>query len=230
MTRRALLVHGLSSSAESWWRVARFLTELGWDVTAVDLRGHGSAPRAANYELAGYAGDLPREGWDLVIGHSLGGAASVLAAQRPGFASRLVLLDPVLEVTAQEFDEILADQVAELDLTSDSLDALKPHWHERDRAAKLAGIHATDAGVVSRSFTDNLRWNVIAEAAALTMPTLILGGDHAVYSMLATDTADALAATNPLIEYRVVAGAGHCPHRDMPQETLAAIQDWLLTH
>ena len=230
MTRRILLVHGLSSSAESWWRVAPYLEERGWDVTTVDLRGHGAAPRTAGYELDGYAADLPGDAWDAVLGHSLGGATVVLAAQRPGFTKSLVLLDPLLEIATDEFEAILAEQLAELALTDQSIAQLKPHWHERDRAAKLAGIRATDATVVARSLTDNPRWNVVAEARALSMPTLILGGDHAVYSMLATSTAESLAAANPLIEYRVVPGAGHSPHRDRPDETLAAIADWLVHH
>jgi pimeloyl-ACP methyl ester carboxylesterase len=230
MTRRILLVHGLSSSAESWWRVAPYLEDRGWDVTTIDLRGHGTAPRTAGYELDGYAADLPGQDWDAVLGHSLGGATVVLAAGRPGFARSLVLLDPLLEIPADDFEAILAEQLAELGLTEHSIAELKPHWHERDRAAKLAGIRATDATVVGRSLTDNPHWNVVAEARALTMPTLILGGDHAVYSMLATSTAEALTAANPLIEYRVIEGAGHSPHRDKPDETLAAIANWLLDH
>lgn len=229
MTRRVLLVHGLSSHAGSWWRVEQHLSELGWDVSTVNLRGHGGAEGADSYELAAYASDLPG-GWDAVVGHSLGGATAIIAAQRAGFTRSLVLLDPVLEVPEELFDEVLADQLSELELTEESLAELKPHWDARDRDAKLAGIRATDATVVRRSFTDNRHWNVLAEARALTVPTLILGGDHEVYSMLATSTADALTLANPLVEYRVVPGAGHSPQRDKPAETLAAIGEWLVAH
>lgn len=224
---RALLVHGLSSSSASWWRIVPALERLGFEVSAIDLRGHGAAPRAASYELSGYASDLPDGDWDLVVGHSLGGATVVLAAQRPGFTRALVLLDPVLEVPAELFDEVLADQLAELDLDEESLAALKPHWHDTDRATKLAGIRATDATVVGRSITDNAGWNVVAETEALRMPTLIIGGDHAVYSMLATETAQAITRANPLVEYRVIPGAGHSPHRDKPEATLAALESWV---
>ena len=227
--RRALLVHGLSSSSESWWRVADALAEDGWSVTAVDPRGHGDAQRADRYALTDYATDLSGE-WDLVVGHSLGGAVSVLAAQHPGFARRLLLLDPVLDVPVQEYDDILADQLSELDLTEEAIVREKPHWHERDRATKLAGVRAANAFAVEHTFTDTGRWDVRTETAALRVPTLILGGDHAVYSMLATETADALTDANPLIEYRVVAGAGHSPHRDKPEETIAAVREWLLLH
>jgi pimeloyl-ACP methyl ester carboxylesterase len=233
---RALLVHGLSSDAGSWWWLREQLKSDGWDVTAVDLRGHGSAPRPGRYRIADYASDLAgvradgTDDWDLVVGHSLGGAASVVAARRAGFTRRLALLDPVLEVPEQLAAEVLAAQLDELALTPERLAAEKPHWHELDREAKLRGIRSTDAFVVEHTFTDTGRWDVRAEASALTVPTLVLAGDPAVYSMVETETLDALAAANPLVEVHVVAGAGHSPHRDRPAQTIAALRDWLLRH
>ncbi|MGX5682439.1 alpha/beta fold hydrolase [Schumannella luteola] len=226
---RALLVHGLSSESGSWGRLAPVLSDDGWHVTAVDLRGHGTAPRADSYALVDYASDLPREGWDLVVGHSLGGASTVLAAQEPGFAHKLVLLDPVLHVPAELWDETFADQVSELDLTADSIAELKPHWHEQDRAAKLAGVRAVHPEAVARTFTDSGTWDVRAEAEALSVPTLIVSGDPEVYTMLAPETAARVAA-NPLVDYVVVPGAGHSPHRDRPGETIDVIREWLAGH
>ena len=224
MTRRALLIHGLSSNSTTWWRVAAALETEGWQVITPDLRGHGSAPRAESYAIADYASDLPAGPWDLVVGHSLGGAVAVLAARS---ASRLVLLDPVLEVAPDEFDEIEADQLAELDLTIESIRVAKPHWHPRDHELKAAAVQQADPRAVERTFRDNPDWNVVDAAAALTMPTLILGGDHRVYSMLSTETADAVVAANPKVTYRVIEGSGHSLHRDRPDETIAAILDFV---
>ncbi len=42
----AVLVHGMNSSSRTWWHVGRALAERGWRAVAVDLRGHGSSPRA----------------------------------------------------------------------------------------------------------------------------------------------------------------------------------------
>jgi pimeloyl-ACP methyl ester carboxylesterase len=221
MTGSALLVHGLSSDSDSWWRVAAALEADGWDVATVDLRGHGFGARAESYALTDYARDLD-DGWDLVIGHSLGGAASVLAAQRPNFTRRLVLIDPVLDVPEADEAAIIADQVAELDYTAESIARDKPHWHENDRAAKLVGVQRVDPAAVTQTFTDTGRWDVTAEARALTVPTLILAGDPAVYTMLDP----ALAASLPA-DYVVIEGAGHSPHRDRPEQTLAALREWL---
>ena len=222
MTRSALLIHGLSSNSGTWWRVRDALEQRGWRVSSPDLRGHGDAPPALRYSFDDYASDLPAGPFDLVVGHSLGGAVAVVA----GRGDRLVLLDPVLEVGADEWDEVRADQVAELDLTEATLRAAKPHWHERDILHKLSAVRAADPRMVERTFDDNPGWNVIADAQDLAVPTLILGGDPEVYSMLSARSVDAVTSVNPLVEFRVIEGAGHSPHRDRPEQTIAAILDF----
>lgn len=222
MTRRALLIHGLSSNHGTWWRLTEALEAQGWSVSAPDLRGHGSAPRADDYGFEAFAADLPSGPFDLVVGHSLGGAIAVVA----GLGDRIVLLDPVLDVAAEDWDEVRADQVAELDLTEESLRASKPHWDERDVAHKLAAVRAADPAMVERVFDDNPGWNVIPRAQDLAVPTLILSGDPAVYSMLSSRTVDAVTSVNPHVEVRIIEGAGHSPHRDRPQETIAAILEF----
>ena len=42
---RFALLHGVTSSRSTWWRVGPALAAAGWDVTAVDLAGHGDGPR-----------------------------------------------------------------------------------------------------------------------------------------------------------------------------------------
>ncbi|UDF14034.1 alpha/beta hydrolase [Antiquaquibacter oligotrophicus] len=224
---RILLVHGLSSSADSWWRVVEALAPHA-RVTTIDLRGHGASAPADSYALRDYASDLPRENWDAVVAHSLGGAAAVLAASQPGFARSLVLLDPVLEVPEADFEAVLADQVSELRLDEASVAAEKPHWDERDRAAKLVGVRSVDPAAVEGSFRDTGRWDVRAEARALRSPTLLIAGDPAIYTMLDPELGRTLAAENESIDYRVIAGAGHSPHRDKPEETLAVLTERLL--
>jgi len=57
-SRRALLVHGLGSTGALMWRFGVELSERGWFAEAVDLRGHGRAPRALDYTIGAYAADL----------------------------------------------------------------------------------------------------------------------------------------------------------------------------
>jgi pimeloyl-ACP methyl ester carboxylesterase len=225
--RRALLVHGLTSNGATWWRVGQALAADGWHVTAVDLRGNGGAPAAERYDFAAYAADLPGDGWDVVVGHSLGGAVAVVAASRPGFARRLVLLDPALAVEGDEVAGLLAGELAELRLDQNGFRELRPLWHPHDIELKAAAVAQATALMVERTVGDNSPWNVLAEASALEVPTLLVGGDHAVYSMVPTESAEALVASNPNVAYVVVPGSGHSPHRDRPDETLSLLRDWL---
>ena len=43
--RTALLLHGMTGSRESWWRVVPLLVASGHRVLAIDLPGHGLSPR-----------------------------------------------------------------------------------------------------------------------------------------------------------------------------------------
>lgn len=212
---RVLLVHGLSSDSETWWRLGPFLADLGWSVTAVDLRGHGEAARGDRYGIEDYAGDLPEGPWDAVIGHSLGGAVSIAAADRIR-ARRLVLLDPVL--TVDPGSGVREGQLAELALTEEQLRADRPHWHDRDIAAKLRGIALTDLEVVDRTFLDSEPWDMVDRLRDLAIPVTVLRGDPAVYTMVTDDELDAAG-----VPVRVILGAGHAPHRDRPEDTFEAI-------
>ncbi len=97
----AILLHGGSSSAATWDRLAASLTAAGHHVIAADLRGHGGSSRTADYPLSGYSDDIRglmntlRIESAALVGHSLGGyVASVLAQQEATRVTRLVLEEP----------------------------------------------------------------------------------------------------------------------------------------
>lgn len=229
-TRSALLLHGLGASAEVWWAVAEALTAAGWVVTTPELRGHGTGARADDYRHDAYADDVVAIGgapWDLVVGHSLGGAIAVRAAARlPGWTRRLALIDPVLHLPEQQRAEVRAGELADLAVTADEIAAAKPHWHERDRAAKLAGAIAADPVAVAATIDQNTPWDVRADAAQLTVPTLVLAGDPAVFTFFGPADAAELLRANPRLRYAPIAGTGHSPHRDDPATTIAALLEW----
>lgn len=226
---RVLLVHGLSSSPAAWWRVRGWLEDAGWTTEAVALRGHGGQPRADDYAVSSYAADLAASGpWDAVVAHSLGASAATLAAAAdPDWTARLVLLEPVWRITAEDEPLIMADQRAELALTRPQLEAEKPHWDPRDLDAKLTAIAQVDPDAVTRTFTDTGRWDLTDAAGRLGVPTLVLGGDPRVYTMLDPADAAAIAERVPLLAYRVVHGAGHSVHLDAPDATRELLLDWM---
>ena len=226
---RVLLIHGLSSSPAGLWRVQQWFEDAGWTTEAVALRGHGGQRPAVDYALPSYASDLAATGpWDAVVAHSLGAAAATLvAAADPSWAARLVLLEPVWRIPADEEPAIIADQRAELALTRPQLEAEKPHWDPRDIDAKLASIAEVDPEAVTRTFTDTGRWDLTELAGSLGIPTLVVSGDPKVYTMLDPADAAAIAERAALVDYRVVPGAGHSPHYDTPDATRELVLSWM---
>lgn len=111
----ALLLHGLSSNARYWDRLARNLA--GRRLIALDQRGHGLTgrpPKAPNL-AGGYAmdallddaafviGDLGLK-TPVVVGHSWGATVALeLVGTRPGLASALVFIDGPVQSAANMF-------------------------------------------------------------------------------------------------------------------------------
>ena len=223
---RALLVHGLGSSAALMWRLGDALAEDGWFATAVDLRGHGDAPRSLDYTLAAYGADLaatlPDGGgvWDAVIGHSLGGASSTIAAASdPQWTRRLVLIDPAIVLDGRDAKVIRKSQQRAFD--DNRVEVVReehPHWHPQDVELKVDAVHRTSRWAVEQTSAQNQPWDVRAEAAGLTVPTHVIAADPEIYSLFAGESAADVLTTNPRLTMSVVEGAGHSVHRDKPDE------------
>lgn len=234
-SQRALLVHGLGSSGALMWRLGDALADAGWNATAVDLRGHGDAPRSLDYSVAAYGADLavtlPEGGgaWDAVIGHSLGGAAStVAAASAAEWTRRLVLIDPAIHVDGRDAAIVRRSQErAFADTRLEVVQQEHPHWHPQDQELKVDAVLRASAWAVEQTSAQNQPWDVRAEAARLRVPTHVIGADPAVYSIFTGALADEVLAANPLISLSVVEGAGHSLHRDRPEESVRQLLEAL---
>ncbi|MGL3151005.1 alpha/beta fold hydrolase [Microbacterium sp. A82] len=231
----ALLVHGLGSSAALMWRLGAALADAGWHAVAVDLRGHGDAPRSLNYTIPAYAADLgallPGRGgaWDAVIGHSLGGASStVAAASDPSWTNRLILIDPAILVEGRDETIIRRSQErAFADNRTEAVQEEHPHWHPQEIELKVDAVHRASRWAVEQTSAQNKPWDVRADAARLTIPTHIIGADPKIYSLFTGATAESVLTANAKISMSVVTGAGHSPHRDKPDDTIHQILEAL---
>lgn len=225
--RRALLVHGLGSNGALMWRYGTWLADAGWHATAIDLRGHGTAPRALDYTIAAYAADIAHTAtlddapWDLVIGHSLGGAAATVAsANAPAWTRRLVLIDPGIHLADHDRNVVRASQErAFADTSVDAVRAEHPTWHPHDIELKALSAQQASRWAVEQTSEQNTPWDVRGAAARLTVPTHIIASDPKVYSIFKGKLADEVRQ-NPVVTMSVVTGAGHSPHRDLPEETM----------
>ena len=81
------------------------------------------------------------DAWDLVLGHSLGGAVAMLAQlARSSFARRLILADPVVEVQdPEEAMEWLMEPFLD-PITEAAIAAAHPKWGAEDVRFKVAAL------------------------------------------------------------------------------------------
>lgn len=227
---KALLVHGLSSSAAGWWRFAPALASLGYEVTAPDLRGHGATGPADSYRLADYATDLVdiQGSWDLVVGHSLGGAAAAIAAEEhPQWTQRMIMLDPAVWLPSDPETEAELATPFRSPLTVEAVMEANPTWHPNDARFKAEALRQTSAEVVTATLRENLPWNLIPLLTQLSIPTLIVGADPARDAYVPRALGEGLAALSSSIEYRWVRYASHSLHRDEFDATWEIVSEWL---
>jgi pimeloyl-ACP methyl ester carboxylesterase len=233
----ALLVHGVTSSSRTWWRVGPALVERGYRVLAVDLRGHGSSPRvAAGLSAADLAADVAetvKGPVELLVGHSLGALVALeLVGARPGFARRLVVEDPPGPASADwaavaagiELDtgRAVTDPAA---LRRD-LELANPAWPPGEAERRVADLADCDGRAVAAALRPGVPFDLPALLAAVPVPTLLLLGEEALGSILTGP--DRKAATEALPDGTTqVLPAGHNLHREALDAWLAALDPWL---
>lgn len=233
-TRHALLVHGLGSNGALMWRYGVELAGAGWRADAVDLRGHGTAPRTLDYTIDAYATDLVHtapaddEPWDLVIGHSLGGAAATVAsASTPAWTRRLILIDPAIHLKGRDRNVVRNSQERSFaDPSQDAVRAEHPDWHPHDIELKALSAQQASRWAVEQTSAQNEPWDVRHAASRLTVPTHVIASDPEVYSIFRPSLADEVRA-NRVVTVSTVLGAGHSPHRDRPEDTMRHVRDAL---
>jgi pimeloyl-ACP methyl ester carboxylesterase len=233
----ALLVHGVTSSSRTWWRVGPALAGRGFRVVAVDLRGHGaSPPTVAGLSLADLAGDVTEtvEGpVELLVGHSLGALVALeLVRARPGFARRLVVEDPP-GPTSVDWAGLAAG--IELDTGRAATDpeglrrelaAANPAWPPGEAERRVADLADCDGPVIAAALRGGVAYDLPALLTAARLPTLLLLAKEALGSNLLG--LDRKAATEALAGGTTrVLPAGHSVHREALDAWLAAVDAWL---
>jgi pimeloyl-ACP methyl ester carboxylesterase len=206
--------------------VAEGLAAHGFEVWAPDLRGHGNAPVCLSYLFCDFAKDLAvlRPSWDLVIGHSLGGPIVCALLSRSVLSARTVLVEPVFEIPQGQFEAVVLDQMSEADPFADPavIAGDHPTWHAIDAHQKAVAARSVAAWTVEQTMRSNSPWNHRHLTSVLSMPTVVLGGDPAVFTMCPVELGESIVASLPQAQFNVVIGAGHGIHRDNPDAIVAA--------
>ncbi len=185
--RPLLLIHGVTSSSRTFWRIGPALAALGWRAIAPDLPGHGqtgggedgmgfrfaeTAQLVAAFARAVFGGDM--DGRLAVVGHSWG---SMIAASLPAVGlrpARIVLLDPpVLERAALEemVDDPSSRPYPSYDAAMATIASENPTWPEGDQIAKAEALTQVAVEAAIAVLLGNGDWD--AGLAALEDPALI---------------------------------------------------------
>lgn len=235
------LLHGVMSSAGSWWKVAPALAERGWDVTAVDLPGHGDGPRPSSPPdpvgalVEGTLGALP-EHVDILVGHSLGAVVALaIAGRHPRAASALVLEDPPgahgmdRELLAGGIvslrDAALADPAAYCQQSR----AAHPHWSDEDIDQSVAALLACDVDEIAKALRAGMDWDLCDLMAGLRVPVMLvlapeMEGAVPIIQGSALVGPERQAVCSLLGDDDIVElEGGHSLHRDRPAEMVEII-------
>jgi pimeloyl-ACP methyl ester carboxylesterase len=222
------------SSAATWWRIGPALAELGWDVTALDLPGHGKRP-LVNRPLhmpaivQGTSERLPGR-VDILVGHGLGAiVALALASRYVDLTGALVLEEPLGART--EDREALAEAIATdsalvhsgRDQLMRRLRATNPRWSGEDVEHAVAGIAAADVPAILAGLRTPRPWDLPTLVATLRAHALVLAAPdepdplgEGRLSLLRGIDRLAVERTLPAERFTVLPG-GHHLHRDVPE-------------
>lgn len=237
--RPLLLIHGVTSSAATWWRIGPALAATGRRVVAVDLPGHGVTGHWQGHhrfrdnaaDLAAFvrAAELERDGLQ-VVGHSWGAvtaAALPVAGLRP---STLVLVDPPVlphEYIAREAAEPTGQTNPEMPDAIDAVRAANPGWDEGDVRSEAQALTLLDEAAARSVVLDNGDWDGgvsdLADPAAAGIPTWIVRGEPVAGGYLGDEHVPAFAALIGAEHVITIAGGPHSPHRTHPVATMAAL-------
>lgn len=140
--RVAVLLHGMTGSSESWWRLVPLLVENGYRVLAIDLPGHGLSPRDETLTIqraaASVADSISGEccsAPDLAIGHSFGGMVLAAAVGFGALAPNLSVYVDAPFNSRGGWNRAVARAEYEQDKrarTYDELRASRPYYSDQD--------------------------------------------------------------------------------------------------
>ena len=251
-----VLAHGMGDSRESYRFVAPALVAAGYRVAAVDLRGcGGSSAEWPSYTRTDIAGDLLAVvdhlgGPAVLVGHSIsGGAVTIAAAQDPGSVLGIVELGPFtrkqsISLGAMRIRSyrrgmtqlLMTAMLGSVTWWHRYLDAAYPGPKPADWADQLernaAMLKEPGRMKALQRMGQSAPVDAGEQLANVRCPALVIEGslDPDWADPLAEGRAIVAAMPARLAELAVVEGAGHYPHTQFPDETVALMLPFLEAH
>jgi pimeloyl-ACP methyl ester carboxylesterase len=229
-----VFVHGWNGNVR-WWDAQRDALAASYRIVALDLTGHGmSGPARMEGSAEAYAADILAVVRTVdakrvvLVGHSMSGGYTTLAAPQIDGLAALVLVD-----TLKNLDAIPTAAQAEVQLAryrADYRDAvmtlLPPYLFAPTTppaiVERLQREFSRVNGEVAAALVEPLyRMDVGGAARAVRVPVRGIGSD------LHPDTAAVNRAYFADYTYRALAGCGHYPMLEVPDAFTAALRDEL---
>jgi sigma-B regulation protein RsbQ len=246
--RTMLFAHGFGCD-QSMWRFLVPAFERDYRLVLFDYVGSGKSDRAAydaeKYSsLDGYAQDVldVAAALDLrdaiFVGHSVSGMVGVLAATRePSRFSKLVLVSPSPRYINDDgyvggFER--ADIAGLLELMDKNYlgwaSFLAPLVMKNDEHPELTAelqesFCSTDPNIARRFAETTFYADNRADVAGVPVPSLIL--QCAEDAIAPTEVGRWLHRSMPASTLKLMRATGHCPHMSHPEETIAAMKEYL---
>lgn len=231
--KTAVLIHGVTSNAQSWVRVGPALAEQGYYAVAPNLRGHGQSPKAdGHYSLNEMAGDLAEScpnNPEFVIGHSYGGVMAIVAEMQ-GYLNPeyIVLEDPVLHFADKELPaRLLKNDEANLPRDVEGILRANPKWERVDAEGKLASLGSINWDHMKQVFSDNAPWDLRTAVVTISKkkPIWLILPEKSFY----VPAADAAVLREALGAAAVVnvPGTDHSIHRDDLDTYMMTVNQWI---
>ncbi len=229
-----LIAHGLFGSGRNWGVIAKRLSDER-RVVAVDMRNHGSSEWSDVHDYPHLADDLAEviDGqWD-VLGHSMGGKASMmLALKYPEKVRKLIVADiaPVGYAHTQS-DNIERMRGVDLSTVNQRSDAVA-QLGDIDDGLKAFFLQSLDL--------KEKRWKLNLDALEANMdaiigfpevsgqfegPAFFLSGAESTYVM--PEYRARIKELFPNAVFAKIPGTGHWLHAEKPREFEAAVRSFL---
>jgi pimeloyl-ACP methyl ester carboxylesterase len=157
----------------------------------------------------------------ILFGHSDGASIALVHAGSTGAAGRIEGL--VLEAPHVFCEELSVASIAKA----------KDAYERGDLRERLARHHddvdAAFWGWNAAWLDPGFRaWNLEAYLPRIQVPVLVVQGEQDPYGTLAQ--VEAIERGAHSVERVILAACGHAPHRERPEQTLAAVAGWLARH
>ncbi|GCE30268.1 alpha/beta hydrolase [Dictyobacter alpinus] len=241
-----VLVHGITSSSQSWIRVGAALADR-YRIFALDMRGHGDSikPTAGGYTLHLTASDVAYfiqalELQDpILIGHSWGGATALVLAS--GIHEELPIIHfsrIILEDFAHNFGhgdprKRAARFTSDIGVPADELrvrlSTQNPNWTEEDIAGKIDSASKVSEETIINVFAETeAEGELLPLLSKLTAPTLVIRADPAQGSTLDAAAWQEVQQRLPVGSVAIeIPGASHNVHRSNFAEFMDAVNTFL---